>query len=48
LLKNIQKSNCELKINQDIKNISKNKDLLFEIVNSSEEKYFSKNVIIAS
>ena len=48
LLKNIQKNNCELKINQDIKNISKNKDLLFEIVNSSEEKYFSKNVIIAS
>ena len=36
LLKNIQKNNCELKINQDIKNISKNKDLLFEIVNSSE------------
>lgn len=48
LLKNIKKNNCDLKINQDVKKISKNKENIFEIESLSWEKYFSKNVIISS
>lgn len=48
LLKNLKNNNCELKLKQDVKNISKNKENLFEIEIISGEKYFSKNLIISS
>jgi hypothetical protein len=47
-LKNLKNNNCELKLKQDVKNISKNKENLFEIETNLGEKYFSKNLIISS
>ncbi len=48
LLENIKKNNCELKLNQDVKNIIKLEKWNYEIVIESWEKYFAKNVIVSS
>lgn len=48
LLENIKKNKCELKINQDVKDIIKIEDWNYEILVDTWEKYFAKNVIISS
>lgn len=48
LLENIKKNKCELKLNQDVKDIIKQENWNYEIVVDSWEKYLSKNVIISS
>jgi len=48
LLENIKKNKCELKLNQDVKNIIKLENWNYEIVVDTWEKYFAKNVIISS
>ncbi|MDD2907148.1 MAG: aminoacetone oxidase family FAD-binding enzyme [Candidatus Gracilibacteria bacterium] len=48
LLENIKKNKCELKLNQDVKNIKKLEDGNYEISVDSGEKYIAKNVIISS
>lgn len=48
LLENIKKNKCELKLNQDVKDIIKQEDWNYEIVVDTWEKYFAKNVIISS
>lgn len=48
LLDNIKKNNCELKINQDVKNIILLEDWNYEISIEWWKKYISKNVIVSS
>lgn len=48
LLDNVKKNKCELKINQDVKEIIKQENWNYEILVDSWEKYFAKNVIISS
>jgi len=48
LLENIKKNKCELKLNQDVKDIIKQENWNYEIIIESGEKYFAKNVIISS
>ncbi|MDD3144481.1 MAG: aminoacetone oxidase family FAD-binding enzyme [Candidatus Gracilibacteria bacterium] len=48
LLDEINKNKCELKVNQDVKDINKLENGNYEIIIESGEKYFAKNVIISS
>ncbi len=48
LLDNTRKNNCELKINQDVKNVVLLEDWNYEISIEWWKKYISKNVIISS
>lgn len=48
LLENIKKNKCELKINQDVKDIIKIEDWNYEILVDTWERYFAKNVIVSS
>lgn len=48
LLENIKKNKCELKLNQDVKDIIKQENWNYEIVVDTWERYFAKNVIISS
>lgn len=48
LLENIKKNKCELKLNQDVKDIIKQEDWNYEIAVNTWERYFAKNVIISS
>lgn len=48
LLENIKKNKCELKINQDVKDIIKIEGWNYEILVDTWERYFAKNVIISS
>lgn len=48
LLENIKKNKCELKLNQDVKEIIKQENWNYEIVVETWEKYLVKNVIISS
>jgi predicted flavoprotein YhiN len=48
LLDNIKKNNCELKINQDVKNIILLEDWNYEVSIEWWKKYISKNVIVSS
>ena len=47
LVKKAKENNSEIKCNDDVKNISKNKDI-FEIKTDDNKKYYAKNVIISS
>ncbi len=48
LLDNIKSNNCELKVNQDVKDITLNKDWNYTVVIEWWNKYISKNVIVSS
>jgi len=48
LLENIKKNKCELKLNQDVKDIIRQENWNYEIVVDTWEKYFAKNVIVSS
>lgn len=48
LLDNVSKNNCELKLNQDVIDVSKKDSWLYEIKTLSWQKYQAKNVIISS
>ena len=47
LVKKAKENNSEIKCNNDVKNINKNKDI-FEIKTDHNKKYYAKNVIISS
>lgn len=48
LLENIKKNKCELKLNQDVKDIIKQENWNYEILVDTWERYFAKNVIVSS
>lgn len=48
LVENVRKNNCEIKLNSDVKDITKLDDWNYEIILDSWLKYLSKNVIVSS